>query len=986
MPPDTPISDSLATPDLASADPSPGTGQEAAPWLQTEASPASIPGFPDVRLPVFLDGTGRHCQILLDLEGHIVTWNPEARRLYGYSHEEIRGSHVSRLCPEGQDAPQHLETLFGRAAAQGRSEEETWQIRKDSTRFRATQVFTALQGPDRALRGYALSVLDLTRKSRAGERLRRVSRAAHALFWEALVEDRGGERLHWQLSIADEQEAQQFLPLEVPDGWSYAKAWFFSRLDPDRDLSDLYGTARIRAGESYSQEFRCRRKDGEVRWLHEEVEIEALGPGVWRAVGVCLDVTERKAAEAALEERERRLEQVLSGAGCLLWEGMVLRQGERLEWHLRMCHPEAAQRFLPLETGAGRTYEQALHQSKPEEDRRRTARVAETAVRTGAPGYQQEFRCVQRDGRVRWLWEDVRIEPAGPDTWRLVGVSLDITGRKRAEERDAAFLRLGERLNGAVSSEEAARTVLEIADELLGWNACWLALRHPEEDLLRFTLLMDEVEGRRTELPSPGPVLPFSPLAERALREGAFRYERDPEEPIPVERRFGDVKRATRSVLVVPIRHRESVLGVLSIQSYTPGAYDANDLRTLQALADYCASALERTRAEAARVRLEEELRQSQKMEAVGRLAGGVAHDFNNMLAVINGYSALLLQSLSPESPLHESLSQINQAGERAAGLTRQLLAFSRKQMMRPRSVDICELLENLQRMLQRLIGEDIELVLECPARLGHIHADPGQVEQVLMNLAVNSRDAMPEGGELRLRAEAVQLQAGALPEAPHLSPGEYVCLTVTDTGFGIAPNTLARIWEPFFTTKEAGKGTGLGLATVYGIIQQSGGAITVRSEVGKGTEFRVYFPRGEAEETRATVEPLAELRGTETILVVEDEEQVRRLMVHTLRSFGYQVLEAASGAQALSMAASRENAPLDLLLTDVVMPGGLNGRELADSLRDMRPGLRILHMSGYTDDEVMRRGIFEGETPFIQKPFLPLALLKKVREVLGRT
>jgi signal transduction histidine kinase/DNA-binding response OmpR family regulator len=380
--------------------------------------------------------------------------------------------------------------------------------------------------------------------------------------------------------------------------------------------------------------------------------------------------------------------------------------------------------------------------------------------------------------------------------------------------------------------------------------------------------------------------------------------------------------------------------------------------------------------------RAEAELRESQKMEAVGRLAGGVAHDFNNMLSIINGYAELLLMKLNADDPIHSEIGQILKAGNRAADLTRQLLAFSRKSIVQPRVIKLNTVIAGMEKMLHRLIGEDIRMMFELAGDIGQVKADPGLIEQVILNLAVNSRDAMPQGGHLTIETRNVELDASFSRRHKSVMPGSYVMLAISDTGQGMDEATRLRIFEPFFTTKEKGKGTGLGLSTVYGIVKQNNGSIWVYSEPGQGTAFKIYLPRiAEAVdvEPEASTEPAA--RGTETLLIVEDEEAVCTLLKQILVSAGYQVLTAVNGGEAL-MLLERFRKPVHLLLTDVVMPG-MSGRELADRLLTIHPEMKVLFMSGYTDNAIVHHGILDPGAQFIGKPFAMAAVQRKVREVL---
>jgi CheY-like chemotaxis protein len=373
-------------------------------------------------------------------------------------------------------------------------------------------------------------------------------------------------------------------------------------------------------------------------------------------------------------------------------------------------------------------------------------------------------------------------------------------------------------------------------------------------------------------------------------------------------------------------------------------------------------------------------------MEAVGRLAGGIAHDFNNLLAVMLGYTTLTLNRATDPAAVTRNLEQIRTAAERAANLTRQLLTFSRKQVLQPKIVELGGVVSELTTMLERLIGEDIELVTDVGRAKGHVKADRGQLEQVIVNLAVNARDAMPKGGRLSLVMRDVVVDAALAREQSGLKPGPHVRIEVSDTGVGMEPETLSRLFEPFFSTKEKGKGTGLGLATAYGIVKQSGGHIAVESAPGRGTTFRIWLPEVE-DEAKTAAAPVstrtAVPAGSETILLVEDEDAVRGLLNEVLTESGYKVLQASSGAEALRV--SRGHAgPVDLLLTDVVMPG-MGGREVATALTAERPGLRVLFASGYTAEAIARHGVLEPGTDLIHKPFTPDALLRRVRERLDR-
>ena len=471
------------------------------------------------------------------------------------------------------------------------------------------------------------------------------------------------------------------------------------------------------------------------------------------------------------------------------------------------------------------------------------------------------------------------------------------------------------------------------------------------------------------------------------LRDPANHPDLDPEHAATM-RRLG-----YRGLLTVPAKIGDRVVGVLSFLTTREEGFSAEDMAIATAFASHAAIALENSRLLLESRRAYDELaetqgqlEQAQKMDAVGRLAGGVAHDFNNLLTVILGRTDILLHPLKPEDPMRRGIELIQRTAGRAADLTRQLLAFSRKQVLEPVVLDLAAVTTDMKDMLGRLIGEDIALLTNPTPGLGRVKADRGQIEQVIMNLAVNARDAMPQGGRLIVETANIDLDDEYVRRHVGARPGPHVMLAVSDTGTGIPHEIQSQIFEPFFTTKEQGKGTGLGLATVYGIVKQSGGYIEVDSEPGQGTTFRVYLPRLDAEPAPVdrSARPAAAAGGTETILLVEDEEGVRELARDILRASGYTVLEARNGPEALLLC-ERHQGPLDMLLTDVVMPR-MSGRELAERLAPLRPDLSVLYMSGYTDDAVIRHGVLGAGTAFLQKPFTPAALVLRVRETLDLT
>jgi two-component system cell cycle sensor histidine kinase/response regulator CckA len=588
--------------------------------------------------------------------------------------------------------------------------------------------------------------------------------------------------------------------------------------------------------------------------------------------------------------------------------------------------------YSPEELKTSSSFEQ-IHP----EDQERVKRAAEEARRTGI-GRPLEYRIRHKDGSWRVLEStsavirNVRGEPE-----KLVIVNRDITERKVA----------GEALR---RSEASFRSVVE--DAPYGIFRASLS-----GEFLRVNPALQKMLGYEL----PGDLLQASLAADISLNPGECQKL---QELFARVKDFKDVEVAWKHRDGTPITVRCTGRPV-------------NDENGVPAYFEVFAEDVTGRRV------LERQLQMAQKMEAVGRLSGGIAHDFNNLLGVIIGYSQVLKRALGKGSPLFDHADEVEKAGQRAASLTRQLLAFSRQQVLTPAVLSLNALVADMQKMLPRLLGEDIEVTTLLDPDLGQVKADQGQIEQIIMNLAVNARDAMPTGGKLKVGTANVELDLAYTRHHAGSKPGHYVLLAVTDTGMGMEPETLARIFEPFFTTKEVGKGTGLGLSTVYGVVKQSDGYIWVDSTPGKGTTFQIYLPRlQQPVETPATHQAPAEiLRGTETVLLVEDSDPLRKLAHSFLQSNGFRVLSAADGKKALDVA-RQSQVGIDLLLTDVVMPE-MNGRALADQLVQEQPGMKVLYMSGYTDSFIADHGVLEAGTYLINKPFTEETLIRKIREVL---
>jgi len=550
-----------------------------------------------------------------------------------------------------------------------------------------------------------------------------------------------------------------------------------------------------------------------------------------------------------------------------------------------------------------------------------------------------EYRVRRPDGAVRWL-EDalVPVVDAAGAVERLDGIARDITDRKRAAEELARALRERETIM------EGVPDILYMVDadtRLVRWNRRLEVVTGYAPAALAGRLALDFIAPDARAL-----------LAEAIMQALATGYAE-----IEADLLTADGRTIPYHWTGVPLRNEKGEpTGLTGV---------GRDLTAYK--------------------NLEQQFRQAQKMEAIGRLAGGIAHDFNNVLTAITGYTELLLDDLGDDAAQRGDLEEIRAAAARAAGLTRQLLAFSRQQVLEPRVLDLNAVVAGMDKMLRRILGEDVELATALAANLGRIKADPGQIEQVILNLAVNARDAMPRGGKLTIETANAELDDAYAREHVTVVPGRYVMLAMSDTGTGIDAEIKAKMFEPFFTTKGPGKGTGLGLATVYGIVKQSGGNVWVYSEPGRGATFKVYLPGVDepVEGPAVVAAPTRPLEGTETILVVEDNESVRRLVRGVLQGHGYVVLDAAEPAEALTLVEGH-GGHIALLVTDVVMPG-ISGRELARQLEAARPGLLVLYMSGYTDDAIVNHGVLEAGVAFLQKPFTPAGLLHKVREVLDR-
>jgi PAS domain S-box-containing protein len=705
-------------------------------------------------------------------------------------------------------------------------------------------------------------------------------------------------------------------------------------LGTPEDLRTRPVTFHETEGKSVIRERWFKRRDGSV--IPVEVSARALEDGTIQ--GIVRDITERKQAEDALRRSEERFRTVARATNDTVWDWDLLTQ--QLWWNEGM---QLMFRYGREEIGTDSTWwRERLH---PDDGERVITGMRE-ALESGEQFWWDEYRFRRGDSTYAYIFDRgyiVRDEQGR--AIRMIGAMMDITERQLSEEALRA-------------SEEQYRALFD-TNPLPLWVIDPLELRvlavnlaavqhygYTQEHFLEMTLrdlspvesltYLDEMQARLRQQPE----------SVRLGNLGTWVHVRADGSRIEVE------LNATRLLF----RSRPALLLL------------ANDIT-------------ERRRAEDALRQSEEQLRQWQKIEAVGRLAGGIAHDFNNLINVISGYGQMLQRKLNGDDSSRRNLDEILKASERATALTRQLLAFSRKQERQPRLVDLSRVVSGMGDMLRRLIGEDVELMLLCPIQIGLVKADPGQIEQIVMNLAVNARDAMPGGGELEIETAEVDIGEAYARARVDVQPGPHVMLAVRDSGCGMDAATRAHLFEPFFTTKPPGKGTGLGLATVYGIVKQSGGHISVESYLGRGTTFRIYLPRAQQVSLapEAQVSTAASAGGSERILLVEDEDVMRAFVGESLRSLGYHVMEARGGAEALQYS-SRHPEVIDLLITDVVMPK-MNGPELAARLLEARPSVRVLYMSGYEDQLARQPAVAAGA--FLQKPFTSDQLASKIRELL---
>jgi PAS domain S-box-containing protein len=661
------------------------------------------------------------------------------------------------------------------------------------------------------------------------------------------------------------------------------------------------------------------RKDG--RRIPVLAGSAMLGDGTRECISFVLDLSERKEAERAQREAERRSERIVKSATVGMW--MFDAEGRTTFMNPRMAE------ILGV-TVTGALLKPVTDFARPDDPPTIDERLK--GWKAGLPSaFEQTFWRADESAVVLWV-EASPMHDAEGRFEGVISIVTDITARRDMEEQ----LKASEARYRLMFDQSPLAKWLYDATTLRFLDVNVAAIRdlgYDREEYLGMTL---------KDLRAPAEAPPLDDLHRHAGDRSEFTTLR-------LRRKSGEVLEFEMTSHAITVGNR------------------------------LCRLAVGRDVTE--RCRLEEQLRQAQKMEAVGRLAGGVAHDFNNVLSVILTYAELMLSDLNDDDPMRSEVQEIKTAAERARDLTRQLLMFSRQQVVAPKVLDLNDVVTRMEKMLQRLLGADVDLVSRPSRPLRRVRADPTSVEQVILNLVVNARDAMPTGGQLTMETADVVLDEAYAERHLGVKAGPYVMLAVTDTGTGIEKAVQARIFEPFFTTKEAGKGTGLGLSTVFGIVQQCGGSVWVYSEVGRGTTFKVYFPSVDADVESGHRMEAPTRRGSETILLVEDDDQVRKVAQGILRRSGYRIREARNAGEAL-LHSEQHAGTIDLLLSDVVMPQ-MSGPTLAMRLASARPGMKVLCMSGYTDDSIVRHGVLDAKIAFLQKPITTETLTSKVREVL---
>jgi two-component system cell cycle sensor histidine kinase/response regulator CckA len=938
---------------------------------------------------------------MVDPEGRISSWNPGAEKVLGYPEEEIIGRDVRILFTPEDVVSGESEKEIKSALEAGRAEDERWHVRKDGSRFWASGILTRVLDHEGTLRGFIKIMRDQTEREQARERLQQSEERNRRLVEEIqdyaiVLLDPEGRVMTWNKGFERifGYQAQEVL------GKSVSILYTPEDLTREKLVQELESAKRHGRNKDSGRRV---RKDGSHLWGEEIISpIMKEDGSLTGFTKVIRDITLQKEAEEARASQVRYLEG-MDAISSVLELNLDMEQVLQLAVEKVnaifsgdvsfLIHPltrDTTRFHLPYFAGKGRRAGAAGPHRSPSDvgivDGASMAPAFVSALHTSS-----EPVLVDRDNPISGLGPclsgpggslaAILIRPKIGEPWALAVVHCEDKTEWPANDL-RLFKDIGLRLAGVLDNlllhrnlklaEEEVRRSRDQLDVILQGIADAILVYSPSGALV----FSNQAAARMFEFPAQSSSdRRDKPSVEESLNRMEIMDESG--KPMPPERT--PLRLALKGLETPPtlLRYRLGSQGQERwlITRAKPILDNMGKVRMVISIAQDTTE-LRKT---------EEQFRQSQKMEAVGRLAGGVAHDFNNLLTAINGYADLLLGMIEREDSRRAYLEEIRKAGDRAASLTNQLLVYSRRQILAPKEVNLNDVASQMETMLRRLIGEDIEFQVRLDGKIGAIKADPGQIEQVILNLVVNARDAMPKGGRLFLETRQVEMaEEPACLNEPVIS-GQYVRLSVRDTGVGMEDSVKSRLFEPFFTTKKTGSGTGLGLSTVYGIVRQSGGCIGVESDKGKGTAFKVYFPAASfidrEKKTEESGAAKSSLSGSETILVAEDDFAVRSLVRDILKSYGYRVLEAGNGVEALE-AANEYQGKIDLLLTDVIM-AHMGGRELTDRMKLIRPELKTIYMSGYTDDAVVRHGVFTKTEAFLQKPFTPESLVSKVRMVL---
>jgi len=895
--------------------------------------------------------------VVLDLQHRVLMCNPAFETLFGYQQSEILGAELDSLLAPGELMKEAM-ALTRRSTAGNVVREKAKRLRRNGSLV-DVQILGVPISADGKLVGSFGMYEDITERRRAEQAQREAEERFRSLFENATE------------GIFQSSTDGRYLSVNPALARMCGFASPSDMISKVEDLGrEVYADPNVRTvfkhliekyGSVKDFEYEVRRRDGAKIWISENAHVVRNPDGeILSYEGTIEDITARKRAEL---ERQVTFEII-----------HAVNVTDNLDDLLRLIHI-ALKKVLYAENCFIALYEPAtgmfhfpffvdqFDQAPPPQrvGKSCTAHVYRTGQAMLIP--QRTFDLLAEEGKVElvgtpspsWLGVPLRTPAA------TIGVLVvqHYEDENAYTERDQEFL-------GSVGGQIALAIERKRSEEKV------------RESEARLRVLVEQ-------LPAVLWTVDRSLMFTSALGAGFARLKIKPDELVGMS--LLDYFETADQTFLPIAAHRRAVAGepMTFHVEWKSGSY-ACHVEPLRDSDGQVSGAICMSLDITDRKQLEEQLRQAQKMEAVGRLAGGIAHDFNNLLMVIQGYSDLLVERLPDGDPLRRNAEQIQMASQRASSLTRQLLAFSRKQMLAPKILNVQSVVAEMEKILRRLIGEDVQLETSSAPDLGLIKADRSQIEQVILNLAVNARDAMPQGGRLTIETANVELDASYSHPPAVLSPGRYVMLAVTDNGCGMDAETQAHVFEPFFTTKEKGKGTGLGLATVYGVVKQSGGYVWVYSEPGRGTSFKIYLPRIEETAVPAGRHGKSETqipeRGSETILLVEDEKGVRELAREYLASSGYTVIEAEDGHTALELAAMHVG-PIHLLLTDVVMPG-ISGRELAERVSQIRPGIKIIYMSGYTDQAVVHHGILRNDAVLLQKPFTLMTLAGKLREMLA--